>query len=162
MPAPAPLGAPVARLEGRDGEPRGQQRLDLIGDVVAACPLGEVAESHEGGGAPPFCLSQQVFDGGDRSFPAVMARPTACSRGASTELAQPPDLAPQRPPLLDPVGDGCCSPLPWRAWHSDYADADSALAGRLGAVQEQVSAALDQIAPGPVRAISTMVVRRDR
>jgi len=42
----------------------------------------------------------------------------------------------------------------WHAWHSSYANADSALAARLALVQEQVRAALDRAAPGPVRAIS--------
>ncbi len=30
---------------------------------------------------------------------------------AATKLPQPPDLPPQRPPLLDPVGDDCHDPL---------------------------------------------------
>lgn len=44
--------------------------------------------------------------------------------------------------------------MDWQSWHSDYEDAGSALAGRLMVVQEQIRAALDQMAPGPVRAIS--------
>jgi hypothetical protein len=42
----------------------------------------------------------------------------------------------------------------WRTWHEDYTDPDSALGRRLTVVQAQVRAALDQSAPGSVRAIS--------
>jgi hypothetical protein len=42
----------------------------------------------------------------------------------------------------------------WRAWHQDYEDSGSALARRLLSVQEQVRAALDRAAPGPLRTIS--------
>jgi hypothetical protein len=44
--------------------------------------------------------------------------------------------------------------MDWRTWHADYEDTDSALARRLAVVQEQISAALDRAAPGPLRAIS--------
>lgn len=44
--------------------------------------------------------------------------------------------------------------MDWRTWHADYEDPDSALGRRLVVVQEQIRAALDRSAPGPVRAIS--------
>lgn len=44
--------------------------------------------------------------------------------------------------------------MDWRTWHADYGDADSALARRLVVVQEQIRAALERAAPGPVQAIS--------
>ena len=44
--------------------------------------------------------------------------------------------------------------MDWRTWHADYEDTDSALARRLVVVQEQIRAALDRAAPGPLRAIS--------
>lgn len=44
--------------------------------------------------------------------------------------------------------------MDWRTWHADYEDSESALARRLVVVQEQIRAALDRAAPGPVRAIS--------
>jgi len=42
----------------------------------------------------------------------------------------------------------------WRAWHTDYEDSGSTLARRLVVVQAKVRDALDQIGPGPARAIS--------
>jgi len=44
--------------------------------------------------------------------------------------------------------------LDWHAWHRPYDDPDSRLSRRLHAVQELVRAALDQAAPGPIKAIS--------
>src|SRR5262245_20309133 len=44
--------------------------------------------------------------------------------------------------------------LDWHAWHRRYDDPDSHLSQRLHAVQELVRAALDQVAPGPISAIS--------
>ena len=42
----------------------------------------------------------------------------------------------------------------WNAWHSSYADPDSALRRRLSLVQAQVRAALDRAPAGPIRAVS--------
>ena len=42
----------------------------------------------------------------------------------------------------------------WQRWHDPYEDPDSPLSARLRAVQEQVAAALDRAAPGPVRLLS--------
>ena len=44
--------------------------------------------------------------------------------------------------------------MDWRAWHTDYEDSGSTLARRLVVVQAKVRDALDQIGPGPARAIS--------
>ena len=42
----------------------------------------------------------------------------------------------------------------WYAWHADYDDPGSGLSRRLGWVQDQIRAALDDAPPGPLRAIS--------
>lgn len=42
----------------------------------------------------------------------------------------------------------------WQRWHEPYEDPDSAMSAGLRAVQEQVAAALDRAAPGPVRLLS--------
>ena len=42
----------------------------------------------------------------------------------------------------------------WYDWHHDYDHPDTPLARRLAAVQDQISAALDQARPGPLRAVS--------
>ncbi|MBO0808127.1 MAG: SAM-dependent methyltransferase, partial [Actinobacteria bacterium] len=42
----------------------------------------------------------------------------------------------------------------WRAWHERYDDPGSSLALRLCAVQQQITAILDDAPPGPLRAIS--------
>ncbi len=42
----------------------------------------------------------------------------------------------------------------WYAWHDDYDRPDSALARRLGWVQDRIRVALDEAPPGQVRAIS--------
>jgi hypothetical protein len=42
----------------------------------------------------------------------------------------------------------------WYAWHHDYDEPGTALAGRLAAVQDQIRTALDAAPPGPLRAIS--------
>lgn len=44
--------------------------------------------------------------------------------------------------------------MDWRAWHDAYEDPTQALAQRLVLVPEQVCAALDRLAPGPVKALS--------
>jgi len=44
--------------------------------------------------------------------------------------------------------------MDWQAWHEDYETPDSALGRRLEVVQAQIRAALDRVAPGPVRIIS--------
>jgi len=44
--------------------------------------------------------------------------------------------------------------MDWRAWHEGYEDPDSGLGRRLALVQDWVSAALDRVPRGPVRAIS--------
>jgi uncharacterized protein (TIGR02679 family) len=41
---------------------------------------------------------------------SINRRLLATVRCAATELAQPANLSAERPPLLDPVGDGCCDP----------------------------------------------------
>ena len=63
----------------------GQQRLDLFGDVVSACQLGEIPEPCEGGDAPPFCLSLQIFGVGGAECvwePVVGVAPVALGRRA--------------------------------------------------------------------------------
>lgn len=42
----------------------------------------------------------------------------------------------------------------WYAWHADYDDPGSGLSRRLRWVQDRIRAALDDAAPGPLRAIS--------
>ena len=42
----------------------------------------------------------------------------------------------------------------WAAWHDAYDNPDAPLAQRLLAVQARIAGALDQTAPGPIRAIS--------
>jgi hypothetical protein len=44
--------------------------------------------------------------------------------------------------------------MDWAAWHEDYDNPDSVLAGRLAAVQEVIRAALDELPAGPVTALS--------
>ena len=42
----------------------------------------------------------------------------------------------------------------WRAWHEEYDNPDSTLAGRLTVVRERIAAALDAAPAGPLRLIS--------
>jgi hypothetical protein len=49
---------------------------------------------------------------------------------------------------------GDCAGRDWAAWHDAYDDPGSPLAQRLLAVQAWIAAALDQAAPGPLRAVS--------
>jgi hypothetical protein len=42
----------------------------------------------------------------------------------------------------------------WHAWHETYEDPHSPLARRLGMIQGQIRAMLDEAPPGPLRAIS--------
>lgn len=77
------MGAAVAWPEERDGEPGGEQRLDLLCDIVAACPFGEVAEPCKDGGASSLRLSQQVCAGSGAvcvGEPIVGVAPTALRR----------------------------------------------------------------------------------
>jgi hypothetical protein len=48
----------------------------------------------------------------------------------------------------------CVTERDWYAWHHDYDNPATGLAGRLAAVQEQVRDALEAARPGPLRAIS--------
>jgi hypothetical protein len=44
--------------------------------------------------------------------------------------------------------------MDWAAWHDDYDDPGSVLAGRLAAVQHVIRKALDELPPGPVTVLS--------
>lgn len=49
---------------------------------------------------------------------------------------------------------GSTEPRDWRAWHRDYDDPASGLAGRLAVVQRRFAEVLDACPPGPVRVVS--------